>query len=144
MFASPVPLLAALLSSPAEALIYLGNPSLGFRVDRPAHDYVEGTVELDKVRVHHCGGGSTDYPVGEVIDPVEGYALTISGGNHCGLTFYWDSVMDIDGPTYTVRYEEATTNVTLAEEIDPVVLTPYDVISGSMSGYGPRLIVTID
>jgi hypothetical protein len=29
-------------------------------------------------------------------------------------------------------------------DIDPVALTPYSVISGSMSGAGPSLVVTID
>lgn len=132
------------LSTDAGAVIYLGNPTLNVRVDRPLGDYVEGTVDFDKVRVHHCAGGYTDYTVAKTIDPVAGYDVDIDAGNHCGVTFFWDSVMDIDGPAYTVRYSGSTTAVTLDTPIDPVALTPYTVISGSMSGGGPQLVVTID
>jgi hypothetical protein len=143
----PKPLLVAvwpLLSMDAHAIYYIGNPNLGFKVDRPAHDYVGGSVGLTKVRVHHCGGGYTDYSVGQTIDPVDGYDIPIASGDYCELTFYWSSVMDITGPSYTVRYSESTTSVTLDAPIDPVALMPYSVVSGSMSGAGPSLIVVID
>src|SRR5688500_4630841 len=51
------PMLPILLAgAPAHAVWYFGNPVITFRVDRPADDYLEGSVVLDKVRVHHCGG----------------------------------------------------------------------------------------
>ncbi|MCA9493973.1 MAG: hypothetical protein KC621_28795, partial [Myxococcales bacterium] len=50
-------LLSAL--SPAHAVTYDGTPVLTFRVDRPAADYVSGSVELEGVRVFHCAGGYT-------------------------------------------------------------------------------------
>jgi hypothetical protein len=138
----------ALHAAPAGATLYTGNPDLGFRVDRPQGDYTDGEVVLDKVRVHHCGGGSTDYDIDETVDPVEGYSLTISGGDHCGVTWFWDSDLDIDGSgsygTFTVRFSEASTGVTLDTEIDPVALTPYEVVSGTMSGGGPWLLTWIE
>jgi hypothetical protein len=132
----------------AHAVIYTGNPDLGFRVDRPADDYIDGTVDLAKVRVHHCAGGYTDYTVDDTIDPVQVNHVAIAAGNECGLTFYWDSNLDIDGygslGAFTVRYSEATTYVPLSTDIDPVALTPYTVVSGSMSGGSPWLMVSID
>lgn len=144
------PLLAAGLSvlaaAPigAGAVVYIGNPNLHFYVDRPAGDYINGAVTLHKVRVHHCGGGSTDYVENASIDPVAGYDVAIGAGNHCGLTFYWSSAMDIDGSGFTVRYAETSTAVTLDSVIEPVALAPCSVLSGSMSGVCPRLYVTID
>jgi hypothetical protein len=135
-----VGLLFFVLPIPAEAVIFIGNPNLDFTVDRPAHDYIDSSVVLDKVRFHYCAGGSTDVQVDETLDLVAGSSVGFSAGDYCGLTFYWDSVLDIDGPGYTVRYSQATTAVTLEDDTpDPVALTPYSVISGSMSGAGPSL-----
>lgn len=135
-----------LISTPfeASAVQYAGNPNLTLRVDRPAHDYLDGSVTLQKVRVHHCAGGSTDYTQNQAIDPVAGHQVAIGAGDHCGLTFYWSTAMDIDGSGFTVRYAEATTSVTLASTIEPVALTPCGVISGSMGGVCPRLYVTVN
>lgn len=140
-----VSVIAATLVAPsAHAVIYAGTPNLGFTVARPQFDYVSGSVYLTKVRVHKCAGGYTDYAVGQTIDPVDGYSLGIASGNYCSLTFYWGSTMEIDGPAYSLEYDEATTTVPLATEIAPVALTPYDVVSGSMTGGGPKLLTLID
>lgn len=141
----PLPLLAA----SAHAYVYWGNPDLRFRVDRPADDYVGATVTLDRVRVHHCGsGGSTDYEVDEVIDPVLGFSLPIAGGDHCKVTLYWASTMDIEGSgaagPFVVRYASNATEVTLTQETAPVPLTPYSVVSGTMTGGAPWLLLSID
>jgi hypothetical protein len=135
---------AALVSTTAHAFIYVGNPNLGFRVDRPAGDYVSGSVVLTKVRVHKCGGGYVDYPVGATVDPVAGGSVPIGAGNLCFATFYWGSTMEVDGPAYTLEVEDSTTTVTLGEEISPVALTPYTVVSGTMSGGGPWLLVDVN
>ncbi|MEZ4240754.1 MAG: hypothetical protein R3F59_32290 [Myxococcota bacterium] len=144
---SPFSLLLAALTPDAHAVWYAGNPVLNFRVDRPSADYVEGTATLTKVRVNHCAGGSTDYTVGS-IDPVATNQLSIAAGNECSLTFFWGSNVDIDGDgslgTFTVRYAQSSTTVTLASTIDPVALSPYSVISGSMSGGSPWLLVDIE
>ena len=137
-----------LLTPKAEAVIYVGNPDLGFRIDRPADDYVGGTVTLTKVRVSHCGGGFTDYAVNQTLDPVAVYTLPIAAGDHCSVTYYWGSALLIDGEgsqgLFTVRYAQATTTVTLKADIDPVALSPYSVVSGSMSGGAPWLLMDID
>jgi hypothetical protein len=136
------------LATVAQSTIYWGNPNLGFRVDRPAGDYTGGAVTLDRVRIHHCGGGSTDYPVGQTIDPVAGYSLQIAGGDHCSVTLTWSTSMDVEGDgslgSFTVRYGQETTTVELSAEIAPVALTPYSVVSGSMSGGAPWLMMSID
>jgi hypothetical protein len=150
MTTAPIPFaLLALLAAPdAHALVYTGNPVLEFRVDRPSDDYLTGSVTLDMVRVHHCGGGSTDYQVDKDIDPVEVNAVAIDAGDHCSITLYWDSTLDIDGDgslgTFTVRYAESTTSMTLSTDIEPVALTPYSVVSGSMSGGSPWLLAKIE
>jgi hypothetical protein len=136
--------LFALWSSVAFAVQYQGTPALTFRVDRPAGDYVEGEVTVQKLRVHHCGGGTTDVTVGATVDPVVANTVPIPAGDHCAVTFYWSTTLDIDGPTYTVRYSQSTTTVALDTEIDPKALTPYSVIAGTMSGGGPWLLVAID
>ena len=141
-------LFAALTPNEAHAAWYFGNPVVTFRADRPAGDYVDGSVLLDKLRVHHCGGGYTDYEVDETIDPVAVNQVGIGAGNHCALTFYWASDLDIDGfgglGAFTVRYSEPTTTLVLDADIDPVALTPYSVVSGSMSSGSPWLLANIE
>jgi hypothetical protein len=132
------------LTGSADAITYDGTPVLRFRVDRPANDFVSGEVELIGVRVHHCGGGYTDVSVNDVFDPVAGGQFGIPAGDHCQITFAWGSDLEVQGPGYVVVYSESTTAVPLDEAIDPVYLSPYTVVSGSMSGYGPWLVVTID
>lgn len=135
--------LGLLLANVASAVQYVGSPVLTFRVDRPAGDYVEGSVTLTKVRVHHCAGGYTDVSVGQAIDPVQVQEVEIPEGDHCSLTFYWSTDLDIDGPAYTVRYSETTTSVPLSTSIAPVSLSPWTVTSGTMSGSGPWLAADI-
>ncbi|MEQ1567156.1 MAG: hypothetical protein ABMA64_16065 [Myxococcota bacterium] len=135
---------ALLIAAHAQAVQYNGTPVITFRVDRPAGDYVEGAATLSKVRVEHCAGGWTDVSVGAAIDPVAPNEVGIPAGDHCGLTFYWSTAVEVDGPAYTVRYSGATTTVPLATDIAPRALSPYTVVSGSMSGGGPWLLVSID
>lgn len=137
-------MLLPLLSLPAFALQYQGTPVLTFRVDRPADDYVEGEVVLTKVRVHHCDASTTDVTVGATLDPVVANTVALPAGDHCALTFFWGSAMDIDGPSWTVRYAQSTTTVWLDTEIPPKSLTPYTVIAGTMPGGGPWLLASID
>lgn len=101
-------------------------------------------MTLTKIRVHACSTGYTDVTVGQTFDPVVVHSVAIPAGNHCSLTFYWSSDLDIDGPTWTVRYSESTTDVTLATDISPVALSPWTVISGTMPGGSPWLLVSID
>lgn len=142
------PVLLSLFTPSAHAVWYVGNPVLGFRVDRPADDYVDGNVTLDKVQVNHCGGGSTDVAVNDTLDPLVLQTVALPSGNHCSLTFYWGSAMDLDGDgslgEFTVRYAESTTTLTLETDIPPVALTPYSVVSGSMSGGSPWLLANIE
>jgi hypothetical protein len=136
-------LVALALPVPAHAVIYIGNPTLGFRVDRPANDYVDGSVYLIGVRVHYCGGGYDDYAVGQTIDPVAGYTVTVSGGNLCGATWAWGSTMSIEGPAYDLEAYDDTTFFAIDGDIDPVALEDWDVVSGTYSGLGPYGVLSI-
>lgn len=138
----PVLLLSAL--APAFAITYDGTPVLTVRVDRPAQDFVSGSVELTGVRVFHCGGGYTDVAVGSTIDPVAGTSFFIPSGDHCQITFWWATVMEIEGSGFTLEVDDTLTPVPLDEPIDPVYLSSWTVTSGSMSGYGPWLVVSIE
>lgn len=147
MCSVPLRLLAAVavfVAVPAHAVTYDGTPVLKWRVDRPAGDFETGSVTLNKIRVHACGGGHTDVQIDDTFDPVLGGEVIIPSGNHCQVSFVWSSDLDIEGPSYVVRYEEVGTAVPLAVPIDPVSLTPYTVVSGSYSGVAPLLIVEID
>lgn len=132
------------LSSLALAVQYQGTPALTFRVDRPAGDYVEGAVGLEKLRIHHCGGGFTDVTVGAGVDPTDPTTVGIPAGDHCAVTFHWSTALVVDGPAFTVRYAEETTTVVLDTEIAPKLLSPWTVIAGTMSGAGPWLLVDVD
>lgn len=136
-------MLALLLASQAHAVIYTGNPDFGVEVARPAGDYVEGEVYLDKVRIVTCSGSWTDYAFGGTVDPVEGFTVTVAGGNLCAAVFYWGSPMTIDGDgahgAFTVAYDAGTTVVLLDTPVPPEALEPYTVTSGWMDGGGPWL-----
>ncbi|MCA9493131.1 MAG: hypothetical protein KC621_24540 [Myxococcales bacterium] len=82
--------------------------------------------------------------MGATVDPVVGGTVTIPSGDHCQVTFSWSSVMSITGSGFTLEMDDETTAVTLDTPIDPVYLSSYTVTSGSMSGYGPWLLVSID
>lgn len=128
----------------ALAVQYQGTPVFTFRVDRPAGDYVEGAVGLEKLRVHHCGGGYTDVSVGATVDPVAPVSIPVPAGDHCAVTLHWSTDLDVDGPTWTVRYAQASTTLVLEEEIAPKLLSPWTVVAGTMQGGGPWLLAAID
>jgi hypothetical protein len=135
-----------LLAFPAHAIIYGGNPGVVIHADRPQHDLVGGAVKLGKVRMHYCAGGGADYPVGEWIDPVEGWVVPIAPGDYCGVTTFWDSALtlDVNGQdgSFGVAYTQSFTDTPLPTQ--PVVLTPISVVYGIIYGGNPGLVVTIE
>jgi hypothetical protein len=137
-----------LLSLPAHAFLFGGNPDVRVEVQRPAGDLLSGSVELQTLRVHSCSGGYTDYPVGDAIDPVEGATIAIAGGDLCALRFYWATDMSLAGygtlGSFALLYSEPYTTISVDPEIVSVPLTPYDLVSGSMTSGAPRLTVTVD
>ncbi|MEL6342473.1 MAG: hypothetical protein AAFV53_05030 [Myxococcota bacterium] len=140
--------LFALPVSPAYAVVHAGNPHLEFWVDPPEGSLTTGDVTLDRVRVHLCGGGYTDYPVGAAIDPVAGYGLTIQGGDLCKVTFFWDSDMTLEGSNaigaYSLRYTEAFTEVVLSGPDYGADLDPFIVENGVVHAGNPHLPVEVD
>jgi hypothetical protein len=134
------------LSTAAHAAIYAGNPEMTIKVDRAAHDFATGDVELWKFVVHSCGGGALTYYVNDAIDPVAGWVTHIQGGDLCGITLYWNSSMLIDGSggAFTIAYTHATTEVSIGATIPSVALSPVQVISGSYSGGSPALWLKLD
>ncbi|MES2641728.1 MAG: hypothetical protein V4850_19705 [Myxococcota bacterium] len=139
-----------LLVADAHASVYIGNPALWVHVDRPAHDFTAADVLLEGIEVHYCGGGSTEYPVDEIIDPVAGWGMEIGGGNLCGVTFHWDSVLVIDGTrngtSFSVGFGNASANtyVPIGSTIWPVALTPVQVLAGTFPAGSPLLLMTLD
>lgn len=135
-------------ASTAEAIIHGGNPHLDFFVTPPEGTLSGGDVDVDRIRVHNCGGGFTDYIVNETIDPVEGYGLDITGGNLCGVTVFWDSDMYLDGNNvsgdYTIRYDDDLTYVPLGNPTSAVPLAPFFVEDGIIHGGNPHLDLEIN
>lgn len=127
------------IGSNAEAINYGGNPDLGFQVDRPQGDYIDGSVYLNKIRVHKCDGSYVDYGVYKTVDPVAGYARGIASGDYCGATWYWGSAMVLNGPGYTLKVTDSSTYAPL----DPIKnswFSNWSVDSGDMPGTeGPEL-----
>jgi hypothetical protein len=133
-----------LFAALAAATTYTGNPTLKFRVDRPQGDYVSGDATLDKLVVHHCGGGSTSYDLDTTFDPVVGLAVDIDAGDHCSAVLHWTGDVEVDGPSYTVAYSGSTTTLTFGTPIPEVMMSPCTVVSGAMSGGCPRLYAWVD
>lgn len=140
--------LILLLIAPAHAFLYGGNPAVRLDVQRASADLVSGDVDLTKLRVHYCSGGFADYTVGQTIDPVAGFTQVISGGDICDLRFYWGSDMMLDGSgslgSFSLLYGEAYTTVPVDPAIAIVPLTPFELVSGSMTSGAPGLRVTIE
>lgn len=141
-----ISLLAALFTpANTQAIVHGGNPNLHFEVQQGPGYLTEGSVDLDKVRVELCGGGFTDYQVDDTIDPVDGFDLTISGGDLCGVELFWDSEMFLDGVgplgAFSLSYDKASTYVPLPAQ--PQALTPWTPETGIVHGGNPNLTLSI-
>ena len=138
----------ALSAAPAHAIVYGGNPDLSLKVDRPPHDIVEASVDLATVRVHTCGGGYTDYTIGDPVDLALGFSIPIANGDYCAVTVFWDSVMTIvgDNPDYdfVLEYSYASTGLQLQGTEQAVGLAPFTLVSGIIYGGNPALVVRIE
>jgi len=139
--------LAALAAAvPASAFIFVGNPHLTLQVIEA--DIDEGSVFLDKVRVHPCGGGHTDYSVQETIDPVEGYTLEIAGGDICDVTLFWGGVMTLEGEdsngAFTLEVDDGPTGLNIDGTGSDSVSLPYDQTSGFIFVGNPHLHVDVE
>ena len=128
--------------TPAQAVVYIGNPNVSFRVDRVDDDYTSGDVHLDLVRIEHCDGTDTEYVVDDIVDPVLGHTVVIAGGDHCGVTWVFDSDFVIDGSGFVVDSSQREVYSALPSP-SWVPLSPWSVVSGTMTGGGPRLLTTI-
>jgi len=128
----------------ADAAIFMGDPDIGFQIDRPQQDIYDGDVYVDKLRVHSCDGSWTDYAVNRWVDPTVGPRVTVNGGDLCKVTWYWGSDIVLYGSGFTIV---ATPSYTHAD-IDPIAdsaVSPWSVTKGDLpSGGGPRLTPTID
>lgn len=148
MIKSWISLALLVVAVPSHAVVYAGNPDLSFTVDRPVGDLTYGDVTLTKFRIHPCSGSDVDYPVDEDIDPVDGFTyIDVTGGNLCGVTFYWGTDMILngnDGTSFVLEYTANTTSVTFATPIPAVLLTGTTILSGSPTGTGPKIYVTMN
>ncbi|MEQ1502060.1 MAG: hypothetical protein ABMB14_07500 [Myxococcota bacterium] len=140
-------LVLVLVTAPARAYIYVGNPELSLKVTRPAGDLTASAVHLDAIREHLCGGGTVDIDVDEdLTDLTDGWTTTIPGGDLCGLSFLWGGPLTTaKGSAWTVVYTEPYTSVGIDDAPSAsVALTPFTVAAGTFSGAAPRLLVTVD
>jgi uncharacterized membrane protein len=135
---------AMMLPRGSHAFVYVGNPALTFHVARPENDLESGSVVLHQLKMHKCNGQVVTSTYDVTIDPIDGWSTTISAGDYCSATLVWGSVMEVEGDTFVVEYEAASTTVQLGAQIAPVLLTPVDIVSGSFSGNVPRLLLEID
>lgn len=121
------------VGSSASAGIYTGTPSFDFQITRASADFVEGSVVVEGVRIHKCGGGHDDYAIDDTFDPVKGFSVTVNGGDLCSAEVFWDSDIEIEGSGFDLEATPATTSVALdaGENIDNTV-TPWKVVAGSM------------
>ncbi|MCB9673446.1 MAG: hypothetical protein H6736_24700 [Alphaproteobacteria bacterium] len=131
------------LGTPAHAAIYSGNPATTFRIDRPQGDLTDGDVNVYKLRIHYCGGGYTDYSVKQWVDPVDGFSVTINGGNLCSATVFWDSDIVLHGNGFEIVAEPTLTSVSLDPIKDADVL-PWHVTEGNPGAGTPQLLVELD
>lgn len=139
-----LPLLLLGVSVPSHAIVFTGNQRLSFWVDRSAGDLTDGSVYLNKIRVHKCDNTHVDYPVNASLDPVAGSSIVIAGGDLCGATWYWGSTMTLHGDNgndFTIDYDDNTTHNVFASPLVATPLTPYEVTEGSISGTGPKLLL---
>ncbi len=142
---APVTLVLLLCSTQAHAWIYSGNHKVSILVDRPEADLDAATVVLDRIRMHKCGGGYTDYEIDQSIDAASGWSTTVSGGSLCGISFDWDTDMLIDTQDWSATYSEYRTSQTLdGTETVWTALTPFTVTEGQFFGKAPRLYVSLD
>lgn len=134
-------------SAPAHAVVYGGNPEITFKVDRAQHDFTTGDVDLTKVRMERCDGSWTDYTVNASPDPIVGYSLHFTAGDYCGATWYWSSVMLLDGSgqygAFTQKYSNATTHVALTGSSQSFTLAPITWVNGVVYGGNPEFKVTV-
>lgn len=142
---SVIPMLLVALVPDAAALVWTGTPVIGFRIDRPGvSDLISGEVVLDELTVHYCDSTTVDYPIGAVIDPVAGYERTISGGDLCGATWHFSTIMEVDGSGFQLEIGDASVYTPIIPSMPWVTLSDVDVVGGSMSGDDPALITWLD
>lgn len=131
------------ISGSAQAAIYSGNPEIWIDIDRPAHDFLGGSVILEAIQVHTCSGGLATYVHNVAIDPVAGWSTHVGGGDLCGITLVWGGDLSIQGPTYSLLYSVAATEIPIGTTIPAVALTPFSVVAGNYQGAAPSLLVTL-
>lgn len=141
------PIVLAALTTPAHAMVFEEDAILGFRLDRPADDLAGGAVHVDRVRAHHCSGGThVDFVIDDTVDPVAGFAVTLTtGGDYCTITAMFDSDIEIDGDggAFTVVSDAPHVSLNPANPgwVDP---GSWEVTAGSMSGAWPAFTMWLE
>lgn len=142
----PLLLLGLAVATPAWAYVWFGNPSnVIVRIDRAAGDITSATGTLAAIRMHACGGGSTDFAVNQTLDLTTPYTRTVSPGAWCGVSAVWASEVEISNGSWTVVHDEALTSLEIEAnpEQGSTAMTPFDVTAGTFSGFAPRLYFTV-
>jgi hypothetical protein len=127
--------LAASLAVPAaRAAVYSGNPHLDFSIQDSAESLTGGVAELERIEIHHCGGGRTRHDINQTIDPIDGYDIDIDPGSHCGVSIVWGGPVELTGAGFGLEYNPVVTYVALSGAVQSADFTPVTVVSGSYTG----------
>lgn len=82
--------LLCLLSTPALAIIYGGNPHLDVKVAVPDVAGADAVV-IDEIKVLGCSGPDDGDIVDEWLDPGEDWAAQIDPNDYCGVIIKWEA-----------------------------------------------------
>lgn len=132
------------LALPAHAVVYGGNPGITVRIAHVPDDLDYGVATAVKVRLHACGGGFTDYWIGEAVDPVAGFTIPVDAGNWCAAVVYWEDEPVLYGNSYVIAATETSHGGALVANgptLDPFYHT---VIQGVVYGGNPEVILRIE
>ena len=140
---------AVVLSTPALAITYGGNPTFTIDIDNPGSTLDSTDANLDKIVIVKCDDSTVEQPVDKTIDLVEGWSTTlnIAASDLCELELHWGADVEVFGSdnngTFEVHYTEAITVLELASPIPAYELLPYTVVAGTPSGGNPSFHTTL-
>ena len=139
-------LLALWSSLPARAIIYGGNPTLTVHIERAEGDLDGGLASPQKVRLHACGGGYTDFAIGGTVDPVEGFSVPVVAGNWCGIVLFWEEPTTLWGENSSGPWEITVHDPAHGGALgsSPTVVPLYFTVEeGIIYGGNPTLVLSI-
>ncbi len=134
----------SVFASPAEAILYGGNPKLVVLIDHAGHDLISGEATLDRVVLGGCPGAGPAIDVDAAFDPVVGIEVGIPAGDWCSVTLEWDGVTTLEATGFAGESDAASTTSDLDPQTPPVSLSPFQVTEGILYGGNPKVVVWVE